>query len=150
MKAPNKAFHPYGAQSAPRVNADVGTKEMNIRNIAAIVWALCLIGCATPPPTTPITADKAFSIATDILLSRNAMPKEYEHTVEWATNHWSIYVDEVEYDDNGERIKTIGNDPRLIYLYPDGKLLAILNGGKSTREELIRWEDNLRKLDKNE
>ena len=56
----------------------------------------------------------------------------------------------IEYDDNGERIKTIGNDPRLIYLYPDGKLLAILNGGRSTREELIRWEDNLRKLDKNE
>ena len=25
MKTPNKAFHPYGAQGAPRVNADVGT-----------------------------------------------------------------------------------------------------------------------------
>ena len=131
-------------------NADVGTKEMNIRNIAAIVWALCLIGCATPPPTAPITEDQAFAIAADILRSRNAMPKEYEHGVEWATNHWSIYVDEVEYDDNGQRIKTIGNDPRRIYLYPDGKLLAILNGGRVTREELIRWEDNLRKLDKNE
>ena len=23
----NKAFHPYGAQGAPRVNADVGAKE---------------------------------------------------------------------------------------------------------------------------
>ena len=78
------------------------------------------------------------------------MPKEYEHTVEWATNHWSIYVDEIEYDGNGQRIKTIGNDPRLIYLYPDGRLLAILNGGRSTREELIRWEDNLRQLLKNE
>ena len=78
------------------------------------------------------------------------MPKEYEHTVEWATNHWSIYVDEIEYDDNGERIKTIGTDPRLIYLYPDGRLLAILNGGRSTREELIRWEDNLRQLLKND
>ena len=132
------------------MNADVGTKEMNIRNIAAIVWALCLIGCATPPPTAPITEDQAFAIAADILRSRNAMPKEYEHGVEWATNHWSIYVDEVEYDDNGQRIKTIGNDPRRIYLYPDGKLLAILNGGRVTREELIRWEDNLRKLDKNE
>ena len=141
---------PYGAQSAPRVNADVGTKEMNIRNIAAVIWALCLIGCATPPPTAPITEDKALAIVMDILRSRDAMPKDYEHTVEWATNHWSIFVDEIEYDDNGERIKTIGNDPRLIYLYPDGKLLAILNGGKSTREELIRWEDNLRKLDKNE
>ena len=30
MKASNKAFQPYGAQSAPRVNADVGaTKEIN-------------------------------------------------------------------------------------------------------------------------
>ena len=150
MRWPPLAAMVFTTARGPIQTPDVGTKEMNIRNIAAIVWALCLIGCATPPPTTPITADKAFSIATDILLSRNAMPKEYEHTVEWATNHWSIYVDEVEYDDNGERIKTIGNDPRLIYLYPDGKLLAILNGGKSTREELIRWEDNLRKLDKNE
>ena len=139
--------------SAPRrlsQNRDAETKELNIRYIAAIFWALCLIGCATPPPTAPITADKAFAIATDILRSRNAMPKEYEHTVEWATNHWSIYVGEVEYDDAGVRMKTIGNDPRLIYLYPDGKLLAVLNGGRSTREELIQWEDNLRKLDRNE
>ena len=129
---------------------DVGTKEMNIRNIAAVIWTLCLIGCATPPTTAPITEEKALAIATDILRSRDAMPKEYEHTVEWATNHWSIYVDEVEYDENGERIKTIGNDPRLIDLYPDGRLLAVLNGGRSTREELIRWEDNLRQLLKNE
>ena len=147
---PNNGFQGTLHKVSGPLNPDVGTKEMNIRNIAAIVWALCLIGCATPPPTTPITADKAFSLATDILRSRNAMPKEYEHGVEWATNHWSIYVDEVEYDDNGQRIKTIGNDPRRIYLYPDGKLLAILNGGRVTREELIRWEDNLRKLDKNE
>ena len=123
---------------------------MNIRHIASIIPLICLVGCATPPPTTPITEDKAFAIATDILRSRSAMPKEYEHTVEWATNHWSIYVDEIEYDGNGQRIKTIGNDPRLIYLYPDGRLLAILNGGRSTREELIRWEDNLRQLLKNE
>ena len=141
---------PLRATSGAKVNADVGTKEMNIRYMAVIFLALCLIGCATPPPTAPITEDEAFAIATDILRSRNAMPKEYEHTVEWATNHWSVYVDEIEYDDNGERIATIGNHPRLIYLYPDGKLLAILNGGRSTREELIRWEDNLRKLDKNE
>ena len=26
----NKAFHPYGAQGAPRVNADVGRKKGNI------------------------------------------------------------------------------------------------------------------------
>ena len=123
---------------------------MNIRHIAAIISHICLVGCATPPPTAPITEDKALAIAADILRSRGAMPKEYEHTVEWATNHWSIYVDEIEYDGNGQRIKTIGNDPRLIYLYPDGRLLAILNGGRSTREELIRWEDNLRQLLKNE
>ena len=140
----------YAPQVARPQNADVGTKEMNIRNIVAIFSALCLIGCATPPPPAPITEDKALAIATDILRSRDAMPKEYEHIVEWATNHWSIYIDEIEYDDNGERIKTIGNDPRLIYLYPDGRLLAILNGGRSTREELIRWEDNLRQLLKNE
>ena len=79
---PNNAFHPYGAQGAPRVNADVGTKEMNIRNIAAVIWTLCLIGCATPPTTAPITEEKALAIATDILRSRDAMPKEYEHTVE--------------------------------------------------------------------
>ena len=27
MKASNKAFHHYGAQGAPRVNADVGVEE---------------------------------------------------------------------------------------------------------------------------
>ena len=27
----NKAFHPYGAQSAPRVNADVRIENMKIR-----------------------------------------------------------------------------------------------------------------------
>ena len=78
---PNKAFH-RTAHKAPPVNADVGTKEMNIRNIAAVIWTLCLIGCATPPTTAPITEEKALAIATDILRSRDAMPKEYEHTVE--------------------------------------------------------------------
>ena len=140
----------YALQVARPLTRDVGTKEMNIRNIAAIFSVLCLIGCATPPPTAPIIEDEAFAIATDILRSRNAMPKEYEYNVEWATNHWSISVDEIEYDDNGQRIKTIGNHPRLLYLYPDGKLLAILNGGRTTREELIRWENNLRKLENNE
>ena len=142
LRTPHKVRRPE--------NADVGTKEMNIRNIVTVIWALCLFGCATPPQTAPITEEKALAIATDILRSRNAMPKEYEYNVEWATNHWSISVDEIEYDDNGQRIKTIGNHPRLLYLYPDGKLLAILNGGRTTREELIRWENNLRKLDKNE
>ena len=28
---PNNAFHPYGAQSAPRVNADVRIENMKIR-----------------------------------------------------------------------------------------------------------------------
>ena len=28
---PNKAFHPYGAQGAPRVNADVGSGIMSCR-----------------------------------------------------------------------------------------------------------------------
>ena len=27
----NKAFHPYGAQGAPRVNADVGSGKMSCR-----------------------------------------------------------------------------------------------------------------------
>ena len=31
---PNKAFHHYGAQGAPRVNADVGPKEILLRKIA--------------------------------------------------------------------------------------------------------------------
>ena len=123
---------------------------MNIRNIAAIVWALCLIGCATPPPTAPITEATALAIATDILRSRDAMPKEYEHTVEWATNHWSIAIQRIDYDEQGKREYMIGNHPRIVYLYPDGKLLAILEGGKATREETIQWEDNLRQLLKNE
>ena len=129
---------------------DVGTKEMNIRNIAAVIWALCLIGCATPPPTAPITEEKAFAIATDILRSRDAMPKEYEHTVDWATNHWSIAIQRIDYDEQGEREYMIGNHPRIVYLYPNGELLAILAGGKATREETIQWEDNLRQLLKNE
>ena len=29
----NKAFHPYGAQGAPRVNADVGSEYIGIRAI---------------------------------------------------------------------------------------------------------------------
>ena len=123
---------------------------MNIRNIAAVIWALCLIGCATPPPTAPITEEKAFAIATDILRSRDAMPKEYEHTVDWATNHWSIAIQRIDYDEQGEREYMIGNHPRIVYLYPNGELLAILAGGKATREETIQWEDNLRQLLKNE
>ena len=129
---------------------DVGTKEMNIRNIATVIWALCLIGCATPPPTAPITEDKALAIVMDILRSRDAMPKDYEHTVEWATNHWSVAIQGLDYDEQGKREYMIGNHSRLVYLYPDGRLLAILNGGMSTREETIQWEDNLRQLLKNE
>lgn len=30
-----------------RLNRDVGTKEMNIRNIAAMIPLLCLVGCAS-------------------------------------------------------------------------------------------------------
>ena len=131
-------------------NADVGTKEMNIRYIAAVIWTLCLIGCATPPPTAPITEDKALAIVMDILRSRDAMPKDYEHTVEWATNHWSIAIQRIDYDEQGKREYIIGNHPRIVYLYPDGKLLAILGGGKATRKETIQWEDNLRQLLKNE
>ena len=78
------------------------------------------------------------------------MPKEYEHTVEWATNHWSIAIQRIDYDEQGKREYMIGNHPRVVYLYPDGELLAILEGGKATREETIQWEDNLRQLLKNE
>ena len=39
---PNKALHPYGAQSAPRVNADVGPKIMKM--ILAIIAGLLLAG----------------------------------------------------------------------------------------------------------
>ena len=137
------------ATSGATVNADVGTKEMNIRYIAAVIWALCLIGCATPPPTAPITEDKALAIVMDILRSRDAMPKDYEHTVEWATNHWSVAIQRIDYDENGQRIYMIGNARRYVYLYPNGQLLAILGGGKATtREETIQWEDNLRRLEK--
>ena len=52
MKASNKAFHPYGAQSAPRVNADVGSgiywrpraqwtfhhSETKVTNPAETIW----------------------------------------------------------------------------------------------------------------
>lgn len=114
--------------------------------MAVIFWAFCLIGCTSPPPAAPITEDKALAMATDILRGRKAMPKEYEQTVAWATNHWSISIQEIERDESGQRIQTMWNHPRLVYLYPDGKLLAILEGGKATREETAQWEDNLRKL----
>ena len=123
---------------------------MNIRNIAAVIWTLCLIGCATPPPTAPITEEKALAIASDILRSRDAMPKFYESSVEWATNHWSIDIQRIDFDEDGQRIFIIGNHPRVVYLYPNGDLLGILAGGNPTREELIQWEDNLRQLLKNE
>ena len=44
MKASNKAFHHYGAQGAPRVNADV--RQLNIMRIyyTAALFMLC-IGC---------------------------------------------------------------------------------------------------------
>ena len=76
------------------------------------------------------------------------MPNEYEHNVEWATNHWSIAIQRIDYDEQGKREYIRGNHPRIVYLYPDGKLLAILEGGKPTREETIQWEDNLRTLHK--
>jgi hypothetical protein len=123
---------------------------MNIRNITAIFSVLCLIGCATPPPNTSITEDKALAIATDILRSRDALPKEYEHTVEWAISHWSISIQGIDCDEQGKREYIRGNHPRIVYLYPDGELLAILECGNATREEFIQWEDNLRKLIKNE
>jgi len=123
---------------------------MNIRYLAAIFWALSLIGCASSSPIRPITEDQALTIATDILRSRDALPNEYEHTVEWATNHWSIALQRIDYDEQGQRECMIGNNPRIVYLYPDGKLLAILEGGNATQEELIQWEDNLRTLLKEE
>ncbi len=149
-KSPNKGVQGTRHKVSGPLNRDVGTKEMNIRNIAAVIWALCLIGCATPPPTAPITEDKALAIVMDILRSRDAMPKDYEHTVEWATNHWSVAIQGIDYDEQGKREYMIGNHSRLVYLYPDGRLLAILNGGMATREETIQWEDNLRQLLKNE
>jgi hypothetical protein len=123
---------------------------VNIRNIVAVCWTLCLTGCATPPPAAPITKEKALAIASDILRSRNAMPKYYESSVEWATNHWFIDIQGIDFDENGQRIYITGNHPRVVYLYPNGDLLDILAGGNPTREELIKWEDNLRQVLKNE
>ena len=78
------------------------------------------------------------------------MPKYYESSVEWATNHWSIDIQGIDFDETGQRIFITGNHPRVVYLYPNGDLLSILAGGNPSREELIQWEDNLRQLLKNE
>ena len=33
QKAANKALHPYGAQGAPRVNADVGANKIEMESV---------------------------------------------------------------------------------------------------------------------
>ena len=61
MNSPNKALEAIGAKARLSLNPDVGTKEMNIRYIAALLWMLCVVGYATPPPTAPITKEKALA-----------------------------------------------------------------------------------------
>lgn len=121
---------------------------MKIQYLAAIIPLLCLSGYAAPPATS-ITEEKAFSIATEILRNRGTLPDNYEHFVEWETDHWSVRIQGIDYDENGQQIYIIGNHHRFVCLYPNGDLLAILGDAKTTREELIQWEDNLRQLEKN-
>ncbi len=45
MKSSNKALHPYGAQSAPRVNADVRHKMKTTSLCAIVCAAFLLFGC---------------------------------------------------------------------------------------------------------
>lgn len=122
---------------------------MNIRQQILIIPLVCLIGCASPPPATSITEENAVSIATEILRGRGALPSDYEQSVEWETDHWSIRIQQIDYDENGQRTYIIGNHPRYVYLYPNGDLLAILGDAKTTQEELMQWEDNLRQLEQN-
>ena len=122
---------------------------MNIRQQILIVSLICLMGCASPPPATSITEEKAFTIATEILRSRGTLPSDYEHSVKWETDHWSVRIKCIDYDNNGQQIYFIGSNVQYVYLYPNGELLAILGDAKTTREELIQWEDNLRQLEKN-
>ena len=68
MKASNKAFHPYGAQSAPRVNADVGIKRINMNAkyyaalIATALIALSSYGADKLSVIFPNTTNLVFTV----------------------------------------------------------------------------------------
>ena len=64
----NKAFHPYGAQSAPRVNADVGIKRINMNAkyyaalIATALIALSSYGADKLSVIFPNTTNLVFTV----------------------------------------------------------------------------------------
>ena len=64
----NKAFHPYGAQGAPRVNTDVGIKRINMNTkyyaalLAATLVSLSAYGSDTLHVIFPQTTNLVFSV----------------------------------------------------------------------------------------
>ena len=61
---PNKAFHHYGAQGAPRVNADVGSRKMKSRTIIlAAIIGFMVTGCRSPWPQRSHSYELAAMVA---------------------------------------------------------------------------------------
>ena len=117
---------------------------MNIRHLAVIIPLLCLIGCATPSHTKPITKERAYAIATEILRERDIVYQDYGHDVIRGTNYWFVsVVTPVEFDDHGRRTSQSSMPMCGIHLDLDGHLLAIIGGGQTNQEEITEWEDNL-------
>ena len=117
---------------------------MNIRHLSVIIPVLCLVGCATPSPTKPITKERAYAIATEILRERDIVYQDYGHDVIRGTNYWFVSVlTPVNYDDHGRRTSQSSMPVCLIHLDLNGELLAITGGGQTNQEEIVEWQDNL-------
>ena len=83
MNPSNKAFHPYGAQGAPRVNADVGFKNiMNILSHAGLMLLMfmCANTATVAQSIPPISLERGTPLI--IILKSVPTPQKYEDIID--------------------------------------------------------------------
>ena len=123
MNRPNKAFHHYGAQGAPRVNADVGEKTMKPANRAfRLVQAIALVLLlAALPGCTSLGAPVKLSQADIDYFRADAIRMVTDgFMIERDNGRTLIPVDRGEYDTNMPvtyRVRS-GGHPRFFVTIP--------------------------------
>ena len=82
----NKAFHPYGAQGAPRVNADVGHKIMRNIFITLVTLTMAPLAMAQNEPPAPTIFSFTTLTAEQVASAKEFREKQGDaRTQEWST-----------------------------------------------------------------
>ena len=118
---PNKAFHPYGAQSAPRVNADVRI-YMKIRTISGVLLLTLLVGCVSrePPSWDNVWQEKWLAYRSELKVpTQTPFDGDAELAAQYIKGYRVCYIEAIENNGNLPLIEFVLEGP-LDKVYIDG------------------------------